>query len=737
MKLSKSVIAGAIAAFLTACGGGGTDSGQQQPPASNVAPTANAGSIQNLLIGTTVTMDGSGSDANGDTLTYKWSLIAPSGSTSSLSGATTPKPTFVADVAGTYSAALVVNDGKLNSTAATVTITAAVANATPVANAGVAQNVLAGTLVTLDGSASSDANGDLLTYGWSLTSKPAGSAAVFAFATSAKPTFTADLAGTYVASLSVNDGKVNSTAVTVTVTAGVANVAPVANAGVAQNVVAGTLVTLDGSASSDANGDLLTYSWSLTGKPADSAAALASAASARPTLTADLAGTYVASLTVNDGKVNSTAATVTIAAAVANVAPVANAGVAQNVVAGTLVTVDGSASSDANGDLLTYSWSLTSRPAGSTAALALATSAKPTFTADLAGTYVASLAVNDGKVNSTASTVTITASTVNAAPVALATTKYRYVYTGSVIAFSGARSSDANGDQLSYKWTLVSKPPSSGALLQNAFGSAPTITPDRLGDYVVSLTVNDGRTDSSNQSVATITALISPIPTDSGIFANTLYIPVGVSGLDKTNSKITYQIRSDLNSGVNVGSLACDAFAATDVDESTGVVRALSADGKTIYDIDINSGSCITQINSVDAYTAMTTYREGSATTARIANAYAILISANGRLIVLDKDGSQITSSPLSVNLTGIDFDANGQLWGFGEDAIWKLSIFGSATRVAYGFGLAGFTTNDIDIGSDGIMKVTSKFQITYINLVNYTYLTKNYSLQLGAIFSR
>jgi chitinase len=173
---------------------------------------------------------------------------------------------------------------------------AVVSNAAPTANAGAAQNVSVAAILTLNGSASTDPNADPLTYSWTFTSRPAGSAAILAGATSAAPTFVADLAGTYVASLIVNDGKVDSAPVTVMITAAVANVAPVANAGVAQNVVAGALVTLDGSASSDANLDQLTYSWSLTGKPAGSAAALASASSARPTLTADLAGTYVASL---------------------------------------------------------------------------------------------------------------------------------------------------------------------------------------------------------------------------------------------------------------------------------------------------------------------------------------------------------------------------------------------------------------------------------------------------------
>ncbi|NBS98315.1 MAG: hypothetical protein EBT08_19535, partial [Betaproteobacteria bacterium] len=169
-----------------------------------------------------------------------------------------------------------------------------------------------------------------------------------------------------------------------------------------------------GSASSDANGDALTFSWTLTGKPNGSAAVLASENSAAPTFLADVAGTYVASLIVNDGKVNSITATGTVTATVANAAPVANAGVAQNVTTGTIVTLNGSASSDANGDALTFSWTLTAKPNGSAAVLAGVNSAVPTFLADIAGTYVASLIVNDGKVNSSTATGTVTATIIAA-----------------------------------------------------------------------------------------------------------------------------------------------------------------------------------------------------------------------------------------------------------------------------------------------------------------------------------
>jgi len=92
-----------------------------------------------------------------------------------------------------------------------------------------------------------------------------------------------------------------------------------------------------------------------------------------------------------------------------NVAPVANAGSNQNVLSNAVVTLDGSGSTDADGNVLTYSWTLTTKPAGSAAQLSSSTAIRPTFTADVVGTYIASLIVNDGKINSATSTVTVNA----------------------------------------------------------------------------------------------------------------------------------------------------------------------------------------------------------------------------------------------------------------------------------------------------------------------------------------
>ncbi len=91
-----------------------------------------------------------------------------------------------------------------------------------------------------------------------------------------------------------------------------------------------------------------------------------------------------------------------------NQSPVANAGADQTVEQSYEVSLDGSASSDPDGDPLKYSWSFISRPPNSVAAISNAGTAKPTFTPDLPGTYVLQLVVNDYFTDSSPSTVSVT-----------------------------------------------------------------------------------------------------------------------------------------------------------------------------------------------------------------------------------------------------------------------------------------------------------------------------------------
>jgi hypothetical protein len=380
-------------------------------------------------------------------------------------------------------------------------------NSVTAAKAGTAQNVVAGSVVALDGSQSTGADGSLITYQWSMVSKPAGSSVTILNSTDVNPTFTTDLPGTYTLKLIIIDGKSVSSedTVTITVTSAGANAVPVAQAGTAQNTVIGTVVTLDGSASSDANDDLLTYTWSFTSRPTGSGATLTSATAAKPSFTADMAGVYVLSLVVNDGNENSLPISVTINTSSANAAPVAVAGFSRSVVTGSVVTLDGSTSSDANKDLLTYSWSFTSKPVGSSAALSSATVAKPSFTADVAGAYVVNLLVNDGKLNSAVVAITITASSaVTARPIASAKS-IQDVVTGAVVALDGSGSDDADGDPLTYSWSITTKPAGSSAALSSTTIAKPSFTTDVAGVYVLGLVVSDGLLTSLPATI-TITA---------------------------------------------------------------------------------------------------------------------------------------------------------------------------------------------------------------------------------------
>ncbi len=125
---------------------------------NNTAPTANAGTDQNVTTGLIVSLNGSqSSDANNDPLNYNWRIISkPEGSNADIL-VPSRKTVFQADLDGNYVIELIVNDGIIDSIEDTITVTAkSSSNITLVDNAQeLLQNEIDslgdGAIINLDG----------------------------------------------------------------------------------------------------------------------------------------------------------------------------------------------------------------------------------------------------------------------------------------------------------------------------------------------------------------------------------------------------------------------------------------------------------------------------------------------------------------------------------------------------------------------------------------------------------
>jgi RHS repeat-associated protein len=383
-------------------------------------------------------------------------------------------------------------------------------NTAPIAIAGGDQSALSGQTVTLDGSQSYDPDEDAIEFSWELVSRPIQSSLILDDTSSAVLTFVPDYPGSYELALTVNDGELYSDPDSVTINVSSGNTAPVANAGVDQAGIVGDVVYLDGSASSDVDGDALSYRWTLSHVPSGSLAALSDVTVVFPSFVADQAGQYVADLVVDDGTFSSGPDSVIINIDSVNTMPVADAGIDQSVFTGQLVQLDGSASSDADGDSLSWSWTLISTPAGSLTELDNTIAVRPTFTADLEGRYVAQLVVNDGKDDSTPDSVIVNTVASNTIPIADAGADQSQVV-GGLVTLDGSGSTDADGDALTYDWSLLSTPVGSASTLSDSSLVNPTFVLDVPGEYIAQLQVNDGQATSAPDEAVITTANSRPV----------------------------------------------------------------------------------------------------------------------------------------------------------------------------------------------------------------------------------
>ncbi|WP_101758973.1 PKD domain-containing protein [Oceanicoccus sp. KOV_DT_Chl] len=311
------------------------------------------------------------------------------------------------------------------------------------------------------------------------------------------------------------------------------NNSPVANAGADQGVTVSQKVVLDGGASSDADGDVLSFSWRFIAMPNGTSVSLVNPNSVNPEFTPDVLGDYSLELTVSDGRGTISTDLVLVVAGASNNAPVADAGVDQYVAIPALITLDGSASTDQEGDTLSFRWEITSMPAGSAASLLSATVVSTSFTADVAGAYVITLMVSDGELDSAVDTMTVSAAAGNIPPVAVltgsATNGNDYVANElSVelmhqIYLDAGDSFDPDGGDLTYSWAI------SNADTGVTVDDISTLTTDWIGilagttegDITLTVTVSDGELQDSASIVVHIQ---KTIPTSGSFMFGSLIL---------------------------------------------------------------------------------------------------------------------------------------------------------------------------------------------------------------------
>jgi RHS repeat-associated protein len=216
----------------------------------------------------------------------------------------------------------------------------------------------------------------------------------------------------------------------------------------------------------------------------------------------DQPGDYVIQLIVNDGYSNSSAATVLISTI--HSTPVANAGPPQTVLGAATVNLNGSGSIDSANLPLIYTWTLLTKPAGSSASLSNAHAVSPKFVADLTGEYVAQLVVNDSQISSAPATVLITA----VLPPLVNAGTNRTIPSPNTFTLQGTVTSQNNpAGTVTARWTQLS-----GPAMSFTDPSNPTTTAyfNTAGSYVLQLTGTDGNLQTS--STVTITAVVGNQP---------------------------------------------------------------------------------------------------------------------------------------------------------------------------------------------------------------------------------
>ena len=478
----------------------------------NLLPDADAGADREATAGETVVLAGFGGDPDGEVAAYEW-VQGDAGPRVGLDDADTAEASFVApQVAATvrlgFRLTVTDDDGAIATDDVTVTVFPAGGdNAAPTAgDLSLVTDEDTPVSARLDGE---DADGDALAY--TIVDRPGNGSVDLAddgtFTYTPAAEFNGDDAFTY----RVDDGRAQSDVATVDIRVRYVNDPPMADAGADASAVEGDTVTLDGSGSSDVEGEL-DYAWTQTAGPT---VTLDDPAAAAPSFTApdvDDSTALTFELTATDGDGASASDTVTITViteAQANRPPVADAGTDRTVDERAPVVLDGTASSDPDGNIESYGWTQVS---GESVELTDADTATARFDAPVPAEtlpLVFELTVTDSFGATGSDRVTVTVRPVNETPVADAGPD-RTLDEGTPVTLDGSASFDPDGEIAGYEWEQTAGTP---VTLDDPQAPAPSFTAPQvdipLATLVFRLTVTD---DEGATGTATVRVFVRDVP---------------------------------------------------------------------------------------------------------------------------------------------------------------------------------------------------------------------------------
>jgi large repetitive protein len=387
---------------------------------------------------------------------------------------------------GTYSVSLTVNDNA-DTACSKVSLNKAIfINTPPVARAG-GDVAMCFALnkdyeVVFDAAKSIDDDGDTLSYAWDFGDGESG--------TGKKLTHVYKTGGSYIAKLTVDDGRGSACSSSEETISVVLNKQPVAVAGPDQSACPAQEVIFDGTGSSDADNDALTYAWDF----GDGTTAQGS----QVRHSFEKPGKYRVVLSIDDGRQSSCSAAASSLNVFVNTPPKAALEKVPAVCVGSNVKFDASRTGGTDTDSYKYTWDFGD-------GTIIEGGKKASHEYKKGGKFTVKVMVDD-KRNTPCSTDSASIEVVvNTPPVAVGQADFACcIDTDSV--FDGTASSDADGDSLDFQWEF-----GDGGI---ARGVKTTHRYNKGGVYTVTLKVDDNSQTACSSSQTSFKVRINeqPVP---------------------------------------------------------------------------------------------------------------------------------------------------------------------------------------------------------------------------------